>query len=36
MSEDNDVIGGEIKTLIALVISEVSEEYTTSGLGASL
>jgi hypothetical protein len=34
MSGDNDVVGGEIETLIALVIGGgVSEEYTTSGLG---
>jgi hypothetical protein len=34
MSGDNDVVGGEIETLIALVIGGgVSEEYTTSELG---
>jgi hypothetical protein len=33
MSGDNDVVGGEIKTLITFVISGVSEEDTTSGLG---
>jgi hypothetical protein len=34
MSEDDDVVGGEIETMIALVINGVSKEYTTSGLGA--
>jgi hypothetical protein len=33
MSGDDDVVDGEIETPIALVIDEVSEEYTTSGLG---
>jgi hypothetical protein len=32
---DNDVVGGEIETPIALVISGVSEEYTMSGKCAS-
>jgi hypothetical protein len=36
MSEDDDVVGGEIETPIALVIGGISEEYTTSGPGASL
>jgi hypothetical protein len=31
MSGDDDVVGGEIETPIALVIDGVSEEYTTSG-----
>jgi hypothetical protein len=33
MSGDDDVVGGEIETTIALVINGVSKEYTTSGLG---
>jgi hypothetical protein len=33
MLGDDDVVGGEIETLIALVIDGVSEEYTTSGPG---
>jgi hypothetical protein len=33
MSGDDDVVGGEIETLIALVISGVFEKYTTSGPG---
>jgi hypothetical protein len=32
MWEDDDVIGGEIKTLIAFVISVVSRENTSGGL----
>jgi hypothetical protein len=36
MSEDDDIVGGEIETPIALVIGGISEEYTTSGPGASL
>jgi hypothetical protein len=36
MSGDDDVVGGEIETTIALVINGVSKEYTTSGLGGSL
>jgi hypothetical protein len=32
MSRDNDVVSGEIETLIAFVISGVSEEDTMSGL----
>jgi hypothetical protein len=37
MSGDNDVVGGEIETLIALVIGGgVSEEYTTSGPGGAV
>jgi hypothetical protein len=31
MLGDDDVVGGEIETLIALVIGDVSEEYTMSG-----
>jgi hypothetical protein len=31
MSRDDDVVGGEIETPIALVIGGVSEEYTTNG-----
>jgi hypothetical protein len=33
ISRDDNVVGGEIETLIALVIDELSEEYTTSGPG---
>jgi hypothetical protein len=33
MSGDDDVVGGEIETSITFVISGVSEEDTTSGLG---
>jgi hypothetical protein len=33
MSRDDDIVGGEIKTLITFVISRVFEEDTTSGLG---
>jgi hypothetical protein len=36
MSEDNDVIGGEIEILIAFMIGRVSEEDTSGGPGASL
>jgi hypothetical protein len=36
MSGDDDVIGGEIKTQIALVIGGVYEEYTTSGSGGGI
>jgi hypothetical protein len=33
MSRDDDVIGGEIKTLVTFVISGVSKENTTGGPG---
>jgi hypothetical protein len=33
MSGDDDVVDGEIETPITFVISKVSEEDTTSGLG---
>jgi hypothetical protein len=33
MPGDDDVVGGEIETLISFVVSEVSEEDTTSGPG---
>jgi hypothetical protein len=33
MSGDDDVVDGEIETPISFVISKVSEEDTTSGLG---
>jgi hypothetical protein len=33
MSEDDDVIGGEIKTLISFMIGRVSEEGTSGGSG---
>jgi hypothetical protein len=36
MSGDDDVVGGEIETPIALVIGGVSEEYKTIGPGGSL
>jgi hypothetical protein len=36
MLGDNNVVGGEIETLITFVISGVSEEETTSGSGANL
>jgi hypothetical protein len=33
ISRDDNVVGGEIETLIALVINGLFEEYTTSGPG---
>jgi hypothetical protein len=30
---DDDVVGGEIKTPVAFIISEVSEENSSGGLG---
>jgi hypothetical protein len=33
MSEDDDVVSGEIETPITLVIGGVFEEYTTIGRG---
>jgi hypothetical protein len=33
MSGDDDIIGGEIETPVAFVISRVSEEGTSGGLG---
>jgi hypothetical protein len=33
MSRDDDVVGGEIKTLLTFVVSRVSEENTSGGLG---
>jgi hypothetical protein len=36
MLVDDDVVGGEIETLIAFVISEVSEEDTMGGLGGNM
>jgi hypothetical protein len=33
MSGDDDVVGGEIKTLLTFVVSRVSEENTSGGLG---
>jgi hypothetical protein len=36
MLGDNDVVGGDIETLIAFMISGVSEEDTISGWGGNL
>jgi hypothetical protein len=33
---DDDVVGGEIKTLVTFVVSRVSQENTSGGPGASL
>jgi hypothetical protein len=33
---DDDVVGGEIETLVAFVINEISKENTSGGPGASL
>jgi hypothetical protein len=33
MSDDNDVVGGQIETLVAFVIDGVSKENTSSGPG---
>jgi hypothetical protein len=36
VSRDNDAVGGDIKTLVAFVISGLSEENTSGRPGASL
>jgi hypothetical protein len=36
MLEDDNVVSGEIKTLITLVINGVSEEDTMGGLGGAI
>jgi hypothetical protein len=33
MSIDDDIVGGEIKTPVTFVVSEVSKENTSGGLG---